>query len=31
MVPRHTFEEFVAFANDSDLEEVLTIQTKLYR
>ena len=31
MVPRHTFEEFVAFANDSDLEEVLTVQTKLYR
>ena len=31
MVPRHTFEEFVAFANDSDLEEVLTLQTKLYR
>ena len=31
MVPRHIFEEFVAFANDSDLEEVLTLQTKLYR
>ena len=31
MVPRHTFEEFVAFANDSDLEDVLTLQTKLYR
>ena len=25
------FEEFVAFANDSDLEDVLTLQTKLYR
>ena len=31
MVPRHTFEEFVAFANDTDLEDVLTLQTKLYR
>merc|ERR1711902_90637 len=31
MVPRHTFEEFIAFANDSDLEDVLTLQTKLYR
>ncbi len=28
---RHVFEEFVAFANDSDLEDVLTLQTKLYR
>ena len=26
MVPRHTFEEFIAFANDSDLEDVLTLQ-----
>ena len=25
------FEEFVAFANDSDMEDVLTLQTKLYR
>ncbi|QQP38658.1 Tubulin polyglutamylase TTLL5like [Caligus rogercresseyi] len=31
MIPRHIFEEFVAFANDSDLEDVLTLQTKLYR
>ena len=49
MVPRHIFEEFIAFANDSgekstihcslfnnlesvsDLEDVLTLQTKLYR
>lgn len=31
MVPRHIFEEFVAFANDTDLEEVLTLQTKMYR
>ena len=47
MVPRHIFEEFVAFASDSggkyflsfcfykifspDLEDVLTLQTKLYR
>ncbi|TRY73203.1 hypothetical protein TCAL_16885 [Tigriopus californicus] len=31
MIPRHTFEEFIAFANDTDLEEVLTLQTKLYR
>ena len=31
MAPRHTFEEFIAFANDSDLEDVLTLQTKLYR
>ncbi len=31
MVARHVFEEFVAFANDQDLEEVLTLQTKLYR
>jgi len=31
MVPRHIFEEFVAFAGDSDLEDVLTLQTKLYR
>ena len=30
-VPRHVFEEFVAFANDSDMEDVLTLQTKLYR
>ena len=26
MVPRHVFEEFVAFANDSDMEDVLTLQ-----
>jgi len=31
MIPRHIFEEFVAFASDSDLEDVLTLQTKLYR
>jgi len=31
MVPRHIFEEFIAFASDSDLEDVLTLQTKLYR
>ena len=31
MVPRHIFEEFIAFAHDSDLEDVLTLQTKLYR
>jgi hypothetical protein len=31
MVPRHVFEEFVAFANDSDMEDVLTLQTKMYR
>lgn len=31
MVARHVFEEFIAFANDSDLEDVLTLQTKLYR
>jgi len=31
MIPRHIFEEFIAFASDSDLEDVLTLQTKLYR
>ena len=31
MVPRHIFEEFIAFAHDSDLEDVLTLQTKMYR
>ncbi|CAB4066942.1 TTLL5 [Lepeophtheirus salmonis] len=31
MIPRHIFEEFIAFANDTDLEDVLTLQTKLYR
>lgn len=31
MVPRHTFEEFIAFAHDVDLEAVLTVQTRLYR
>lgn len=31
IIPRQVFEEFVTCANDSDLESVLTLQTKLFR